>query len=129
MTASMATCVNRQLKSARIHLNALSASPGLQSPMGYLQQRRKSLEMLRDRLSSAATHQISLKKQHFIGCTSKLDALSPLKVLTRGYALTQREDGQVIRSVQQVHLDDRICVTLGDGRITAEVREVKENEP
>lgn len=129
MTASMATCVSRQLKSARVHLNALSASPGLQSPMGYLQQRRKSLQMLRDRLSASENHQISLKKQRFIGYTSKLDALSPLKVLTRGYALTQQEDGTVIRSVKQANVDDRIRVTLGDGSITAKVIEVKENAP
>jgi exodeoxyribonuclease VII large subunit len=129
MTASMATCVNRQLKSARIHLNALSASPGLQSPMGYLQQRRKTLETLRDRLASAQVHQIALKKQRYIGCTSKLDALSPLKVLTRGYALTQRENGEVIRSVSQVDKNDSIRITLGDGSITAEVIEVKENLP
>lgn len=129
MTASMATCVNRQLKSARIHLNALSASPGLQSPLGYLQQRRKNLQMFEDRLSAAQTHQISLKKQRFIGCTSKLDALSPLKVLTRGYALTQQEDGTVIRSVKQVQIDDRLRITLGDGDITAVVKEVKEIVP
>lgn len=129
MTASMATCVSRQLKAARVHLNALSASPGLQSPMGYLQQKRRNLEVLRDRLSAAQTHQISLKKQCFIGYTSKLDALSPLKVLTRGYALTQRQDGVVIRSVQQVKAADRICVTLADGSMTAEVIDVKENEP
>ena len=129
MTASMATCVSRQLKSARVHLNALSASPGLQSPMGYLQQRRKSLQMLRDRLSASENHQISLKKQRFIGYTSKLDALSPLKVLTRGYALTQQEDGTVIRSVKHANVDDRIRVTLGDGSITAKVIEVKENAP
>lgn len=129
MTASMATCVTRQLKAARIHLNALSASPGLQSPLGYLQQRRKNLQMLRDRLSAAQTHQIALKKQRFIGYTSKLDALSPLKVLTRGYALTQQEDGTVIRSVRQVCVNDRIRVTLGDGNITTKVIEVKENTP
>ena len=129
MTASMATCVSRQLKSARIHLNALSASPGLQSPMGYLQQRRRNLENLRDRLSAAQTHQISLKKQRFIGLTSKLDALSPLKVLTRGYALTQQMDGTVIRSVEQVKAEDCIRVTLADGIFTAKVTEVKENVP
>lgn len=129
MTTTMATCVSRQLKSARIHLDALSASPGLQSPLGYLEQRRKGLQMLRDRLSAAQTHQISLKKQRFIGCTSKLDALSPLKVLTRGYALTQRADGEVIRSVTQVAAEDQISVTLGDGSITAKVVEIKENVP
>ena len=129
MMASMATCVSRQIKAARIHLDALSAGPGLQSPMGYLQQRRNTLQMLQDRLSAGQTHQIALKKQRFIGCTSKLDALSPLKVLTRGYALTQRVDGEVIRSVTQVNLQDQIRVTLGDGSLTAEVIEVKENEP
>lgn len=126
ITASMATCINRQLKSARIHLNTLSASPGLQSPMGYLQQRRKNLQIFRDRLFTAENHQISLKKQRYIGCTSKLDALSPLKVLTRGYALTQQEDGTVIRSVKQVRVDDRLHITLGDGNITAVVKEVEE---
>lgn len=129
MTATMVTCVSRQLKAARVHLNALSASPGLQSPLGYLLQRRKNLEMLSDRLSGAQTHQISLKKQRFIGCTAKLDALSPLKVLTRGYALTQQEDGTVLRSVEQVKVDEQIRVTLADGSITAKVIEVKENVP
>lgn len=127
MTGSMATCVNRQLKSARVHLQTLSASPGLQSPMAYLQQRRKALQMLSNQLLANQSHQISLKKQRFIGCTSKLDALSPLKVLTRGYALTQQEDGKVIRSVGQVAVRDRISVILGDGSMTAEVLEVKEN--
>lgn len=127
MTATMATCMNRQLKSARVHLQALSSSPGLQSPMGYLQQRRKALQMLSNQLYANQSHQISLKKQRFIGCTSKLDALSPLKVLTRGYAMTQREDGEVIRSIGQVNVHDRISVMLGDGSMTAEVLEVKEN--
>ena len=127
MTSTMATSVNRQLKAARVHLNALASSQGLQSPLGYLQQRRKNLQMLRDRITSAQLHQISLKKQHFIGFTSKLDALSPLKVLTRGYALTQQKDGSVIRSVKQIHCDDLIHITLADGNITAEVKEVKEN--
>ena len=129
MTASMATCVNRQLKSARVHLQALSASPGLQSPMAYLQQRRRALQMLNNQLLANQAQQISLKKQRFIGCTSKLDALSPLKVLTRGYAMTQKEDGNVIRSVGQVDVHDRISVILGDGSMTAEVLEVKENIP
>ena len=127
MTTAMAASVNRQLKAARVHLNAFASSQGLQSPLGYLQQRRKNLQMLRDRITSAQLHQISLKKQYFIGYTSKLDALSPLKVLTRGYALTQQKDGSVIRSVKQIHCDDLIHITLADGNITAEVKEVKEN--
>jgi exodeoxyribonuclease VII large subunit len=131
MTASMVSSMNRQLKAARMQLHTLSASPGLQSPLGYIHQRRKALDMLQELLYSNQIRQISLKKQRYIGFASKLDALSPLKVLTRGYALPQLQDGSVVRSVKQVNKKDRLCVTLADGNITAEVLEVevKENVP
>ncbi len=129
MTASMVGSMNRQLRSAREQLRTLSASPGLQSPLGYIQQRRKALTMLAELLCANETRQIALKKQRYIGIAAKLDALSPLKVLTRGYALPQCEDGSVVRSVKQLHQKDRINLTLCDGSVTAEVLEVKENEP
>jgi exodeoxyribonuclease VII large subunit len=125
----MASIMNRQLKSARGQLHALSGSPGLQSPLGYIQQRRKALDMLSDLLCSGQTRQIALSKQRYIGLAAKLDALSPLKVLTRGYALPQHQDGSVLRSVKQVRQKDRLRVTLADGSITAEVLEVKEIMP
>ena len=129
MTASMVGSMNRQLKSAREQLRTLSASPGLQSPLGYIQQRRKALTMLGELLCANQTRQIALKKQRYIGMAAKLDALSPLKVLTRGYALPQCEDGTVVRSVKQLRQNERVNVTLSDGSFTAEVLEVKENTP
>ena len=129
MTASMATSVSRQLKAAKKQLDTLSASPALQSPMGYLQQRRRALQLLSNQLYACQERQLALKKQHYIGVTAKLDALSPLKVLTRGYAMTQLDDGTVVRSVTQVNEKDRLLVTLADGRISAEVTGVKENNP
>ena len=127
MTASMVSSMNRQLKSSREQLRTLSASPGLQSPLGYIQQRRKALTMLNELLCANETRQIALKKQRYIGLAAKLDALSPLKVLTRGYALPQCEDGTVVRSVKQIRQNDHISVTLSDGSFSAEVLEVKEN--
>ena len=94
MSAAMTTALTRQLKNARQHLNMLSASPALQSPTGYLDQKRKSLELLQNRLASAETRVLNRKNQQFIALTSKLDAMSPLKVLTRGYAMAQ--DGKVM---------------------------------
>ena len=129
MTASMVGSMSRQLKSARQQLRTLSASPGLQSPLGYIQQRRKALEMFEELLCANETRQIALKKQRYIAMAAKLDALSPLKVLTRGYALPQCEDGTVVRSVRQVRQKDHLNVILSDGSFTAEVLEVKENMP
>lgn len=129
MTASMATSVSRQFKAAKKQLDTLSASPALQSPMGYLQQRRRALQLLSNQLYACQERQLALKKQRYIGVTAKLDALSPLKVLTRGYAMTQLDDGTVVRSVTQVNEKDRLLVTLADGSISAEVTGVKENNP
>ena len=127
MSAAMSVALNRQLKSARQHLNILSASPALQSPVGYLNQKRKNLELLKSRLLSAQNGTINRKKQNFISLTSKLDAMSPLKVLLRGYSVTENAEGTVIRSVSQVQSGEQITVSLSDGSLIASVKEVKEN--
>ena len=127
MSAAMAAALNRQLKSARQHLSVLAASPALQSPTGYLDQKRMGLDRLLERLISSETRCIDRKKQGFIGLTAKLDAMSPLKVLTRGYAMTQSAEGDVIRSVKQVSAGDSIQISLSDGRISAAVTDIKES--
>ena len=54
--------------------------------------------------------------------------MSPLKVLTRGYAFVSKDDGSVIKSVHQAKTDDRIVVHLTDGRLNAIVTEKEENQ-
>ena len=128
MSAAMITALNRQLKAARKHYEVLSASPALKSPYGYLEQRRKTLEMVKNRMISAQMQGINQKKQRYIANVSKLDAMSPLKVLTRGYAMAQTNDGEVIKSVKQINPGDSIRVAISDGVLTAQVSEVKEND-
>lgn len=126
MSSAMATVLGRQLKSARQHLDVLAQSPALRSPTGYLEQREKSLELLKNRLVSAQNASITRKNQRYIAAVSKLDAMSPLKVLTRGYSMAQTERGEVLRSVRQVELGERIHIALGDGKLSATVMEKKE---
>ena len=127
MSGAMATALSRQLTSARRHYQLLSAHPSLQSPVSYLEQRRKNLELLKNKLISNQNQQINSAKARYIAMTSKLDAMSPLKVLTRGYAMAQREDGTVLRSVSQVETGDSITISVSDGRLCASVTEIKEN--
>ena len=127
MSGAMATALSRQLTAARRHYQLLSAHPSLQSPVSYLEQRRKSLELLKNKLISNQNQQINSAKARYIAMTSKLDAMSPLKVLTRGYAMAQREDGTVLRSVSQVETGDPITISVSDGRLCASVTEIKEN--
>lgn len=128
MASSMAVALNRQIKAAQKHLDVLSQSPALRSPAGYLEQREKSLEMLTNRMISAQNQNITRSKQRYIAAVSKLDAMSPLKVLTRGYSLAQTETGELLRSVHQVELGERIRVSLGDGKLSAVVMNKEASE-
>ena len=87
ISSAMASTLSRQLKAAERHLQLLSSSPTLRSPTGYLDQRRQSVELLKNRLIAAQNQNLSKAKQHYISVISKLDAMSPLKVLTRGYSM------------------------------------------
>lgn len=126
MASAMATAFARQLKAAKQHLTMLARSPALQSPTGYIEQREKNLELLKNRLISAQNRNITQKNQRYIAAVSKLDAMSPLKVLTRGYSMAQTDTGTVIRSVSQVELGERIRISFSDGSISATVMNKEE---
>lgn len=127
MSLAMASAMDRRIKNARKHLSVLAGSGALQSPEGYLIQRRKELEMVQNRMLAAQTMQLSRKRQRFVAMTAKLDAMSPLKVLTRGYAMAQTEDHRIVRSVQDVQPGEAVRVLLSDGSFSATVTEIKEN--
>ena len=126
MSAAMASALNRQLKLATQRLEALAVSPALRSPTAYLDRREKDLSLLKNRLSAAQERTVSASNARFVGCVAKLDAMSPLKVLSRGYAMAQTEGGQLLRSVRQVAPGDEITLSISDGKITASVLNAKE---
>ena len=125
MSDAMALAVKRQLARAGERLAQLASRPVLQSPLASFESRRKTLQLLESRLLSAETVNLNRKRQRFIATTAKLDAMSPLKVLTRGYAVASDADGNIIRSAGQVTPGDRIRVRVSDGTITANVLEGK----
>ena len=127
ISAVMTNAMQKQLKTARRHWEILSKSPALQSPHSYYQQRRKSLEMLQHRIRAAQLQTIHKNRQKYIAATAKLDAMSPLKVLTRGYSMTQIEGRGVVKSVKQVVPGDLITISVSDGMINATAVEIKEN--
>ena len=127
MSATMASVVTRRLKVERQHLETLTASPVLKSPEGYLVQRKNALTLLRNRLISAEKQHLSAKANQYVKLTAKLDAMSPLKVLSRGYAMVQDGNGSVIRSVRDVTIGDEIQISLGDGILAATVNQTEEH--
>ena len=126
--ARMAAAVERQLSLSRQRLEALAGKRVLQSPMNYLQDKRMTLEYSRERLSSASQRLMQAKREQFVRLTAKLDAMSPLKVLSRGYSVVRTEDGSVLRRAADARLGDRIQIDLMQGTLLAEVSQVLEAE-
>ena len=125
-TTAMANALQRQLKACKQQLSLLAASPTLQNPDGYILQRKKTLEFLFERLSAVQNQALNKHRQRFLTNAAKLDALSPLKVLTRGYAMVQTEEGSVVRSVGQISENQNINITLNDGSVNATITHVEE---
>ena len=128
LNGAMAAALSRQPKLAAQRLDALAASPAMRSPTAYLERKEKDLRLLKNRMISAQERMISASNARFVSCVAKLDAMSPLKVLSRGYAMAQTGNGELLRSIHQVNPGDSILVNISDGTITASVLNTKETE-
>lgn len=129
VVSSMASSLERMLKASKKQLQALTASAVLRTPAAYLDQKEKDLQMLENRLISVQNHFLSQNRQRYIGCIAKLDAMSPLKVLSRGYAVVRDSKREILRSASNVQVGDRLTITLSEGKLHAEViRKEEKNE-
>lgn len=124
--AAMAGALNRQLKLETTRLHALSSNPALRSPLAYMESKEKELLLLKNRMAAAQERILSARNVQFAATVSKLDAMSPLKVLSRGYAMALTRDGTVLRSVKQVTKGAEISIMVGDGTVAASVLSTKE---
>lgn len=122
--ARLCSLVDRTLRFARQRLSAAAERRVLQSPMNYVQDRRMQLDVLTGAFSAAALHYLSARKDRFGRLAASLDAMSPLKVLGRGYAIASLKDGKVLRSSDDASVGDEIDLRLGKGALTCRVTEV-----
>lgn len=110
---------SQRIRHLQQRLERLAKSRVMTRPEVYLQQQELHLEMLRQRLEHAGQVTLQKNTQRFRQAAAKLDALSPLKVLGRGYAMATLDE-QVVRSVEQLSPGETIAVSFSDG--TAQCR-------
>ena len=100
----------------------------MRSPMAYIDMKRMEVDMQRERLLSAQERRVAQARHDYVRAAASLDALSPLKVLGRGYAVATRKDGSVLRSAADVSPGERIDLTLRSGALECLVEKRKETE-
>lgn len=90
-------------------------------PMLGIQQQQNEITQINQRLNYAMTNQLNTLKQRMTIVCSRLDTVSPLATLARGYSVTTTEDGQLIRNSEQVSVGDIISSRLAEGIIESQV--------
>jgi exodeoxyribonuclease VII large subunit len=86
-----------------------------------LGESRTSLALIEQKHSRAADVAIQRKAHELGNLAARLDSLSPLAVLNRGYSITQNKDGSIIRDIAQVVKGDKLKIKLANGKLDAEV--------
>jgi len=121
--AVLAQDPRQQLGVARETLSALQSrlDHALERTVAQAGFRTKSVE---DRLYRAAQVQLGNRRAAFSAVRSQLQALSPLAVLERGYALVQDSSGALVRSTQQLSPGAEVSTRLGDGSFTSVVKTI-----
>ncbi len=123
----LCAAMERRLKLSRQQLDALSSRRVLQSPMHYIEDRRLMLDRAQERLILAAQHHLERKRRNFSALAAALDAMSPLKVLARGYSVVKQQ-GHVVKSMAQLSVGQQVQLCLSDGSALARIEELKKED-
>ena len=124
--AAMTKSVLASLEKASARLENARQKRVMQDPMATIEDRRLHLDNVQQRMGLTAQRKLSGQMQRFTRLAASLDALSPLKVLGRGFAMAQKEDGTVLRSAAQIQVGEKIEVRLGEGSLDCTVNDKKE---
>ncbi len=120
----------QRLEALRRRLDELAAKRVMADHLAYVQDKRMELLHVQQRLGDLSGALVGRKRQRFAALAASLDAMSPLKVLGRGYAMAQSEDGTILKSYRDVMAGDWVSVTLGEGGFSAIVeKNHKKEEP
>lgn len=115
--------VRKKMITISSKLEELKKRRVLQTPMVYVDSKRAEFDYVKDKFIAAADRSNSAKRRDFVRLAASLDAMSPLKVLGRGYAIAADIRGELVRSIDDVKPDDKLRLCVNDGIIKCRVEE------
>jgi exodeoxyribonuclease VII large subunit len=116
--------VFQAIETYRKRLASIEQNILFRKPSERINQYRQTVDELKRTLEKELTYRIALQRKHLQALIGKLDALSPLAILDRGYSICSRlTDGRLVRSVHDIAVGDALRVLLKDGEAVTEVKE------
>ncbi len=116
--ARLQRAMDQALQRRREQLDRARSSPFLQSPLRSIQEKRLLLDYQQQRLVYGMERQVQASRERAGRLAAALEALSPFRVLGRGYSIAQKEDGTVLYSIEQVTAGEGLSLCLADGLVT-----------
>lgn len=103
-------------------LDDLTRHSTISVPQKLLEDKRRSIDLLWLKLKLNFKETVSGNKERFISLSGKLDAMSPLKLISSGYCVAVNKKNKVVNSVTDVSVSDELSVIVSDGKILCEVK-------
>ncbi len=119
--------VSRKLYLLESRLDGLKKSAELHSPVRVLDEKSARLVRMREKLDVLGKGAVDRSDNRFRMLCARLEGVNPLAVLSHGYAMVEGEDGRIISAVDDARIGETVEIGLSDGRLRAEITEIKEN--
>ena len=126
LRADMTEAIVAKLNAVRLRLASFSPENARAQLENRLNRRRMILDSLSTEMQHSIQNLLNQRKARAELLRHKIEALSPLAVLDRGYSIVTDKDGRTLKSVSQAKAGDNITIRLSDGRILADVQEVQD---
>jgi len=122
----MQQAIMRLIKLNRQKVDSIKSSRVLRSPISYLEDQRMLLDHRQKEMKALVDRTIAAKRKDFVKLAAALDAMSPLKVLSRGYSVVKKDDA-IVSDICDLTPGDRVTVMLEHGEFDAQVTDVRED--
>jgi exodeoxyribonuclease VII large subunit len=128
MRGDLSQFIEEKIQGNRHQLQSLSSALEYLSPQNKIYQDLQTLDEIENRLNRRVLHKVELSSARLMGLEKQLTALDPYAVLKRGYAVVTNESGNVVKSVDDVSIDERINIRIKDGDFDAVVKNGEKDE-
>lgn len=125
LSRRMEGALSARLENERRKLKRLAASRAMTDPENYIRDKRVLVDWQQGRLISAMEKATGRNRSRLAALAAGLDAMSPLKVLARGYSLAFDEEDKLMRSVENVQPGQNVALRLSDGSLDCTVMKVR----
>lgn len=113
--------LKKKIELMRLSYEKCMARPAYKNPTQKINEQYMVIDMKVKALQNSMMLKLKEAKTSFVKETAKLDSLSPLKTLTRGYSIVTEQDGKIIKSVNDLNSGEKVNLRLSDGQKTATI--------